>query len=182
MLVLNYLQILESIALKERERALARWSSLPTFSTKDASPNGSGSSSPVTPASPKEKSLPSQNRSRNPPLLGLFRDPSTKFSTNSNSAHLTKRNEFLSYIQNYDFSRILTTMYSKRAVSVPRNSVKFIDLSFGGYMKSIKISYKALMLKVNEPSNFSISLVTCTYFCFICTGMDGGNPDCSASV
>eukprot|EP01032_Pedospumella_encystans_P020059 gene20059-22797_t len=142
-----FFQILESIALKERERALARWSSLPTFSTKDASPNGSGSSSPVTPASPKEKSLPSQNRLRNPPLLGLFRDPSTKFSTNSNSAHLTKRNEFLSYIQNYDFSRILTTMYSKRAVSVPRNSVKFIDLSFGGYMKSIKISYKALMLK-----------------------------------
>ena len=135
--------------MKERERALARWSCLPILGSKENSPISSGNASPVSSGpSAGERQLvhQSQVRARNLPLLGIFRDPSTKFSTNY--SHTIKRNEFLTYIQNHDFSRILSTTNNKRAVSVPRNSLKFIDLSWAGYIKSIKISYKALMLKV----------------------------------
>lgn len=140
---------MEAIALKERDRALVRWSCMTNLSKeKDASPSASSNGSPVQGMS--VAALHSiQSQARGNTRAGLFRDPSQSTATfSTNSSHVLKRNEFLTHIQNYDFSKVSSMTDMKRAISVPRNSIKFIDLSVAGYIKSIKVSYKTLLLKV----------------------------------
>lgn len=117
---------------------------------RDQSPGpSSGNSSPVHPSVAAVHSIQSQARGN--VRAGLFRENSQATATYStNSSHVLKRNDFLAYIQSYDFSKVSSAMDMKRAVSVPRSSMKFIDLSgVPGYIKSIKVSYKTLMLKVS---------------------------------
>jgi hypothetical protein len=137
-------QVLEAVALKERDRALVRWSCMNSLS-RDITPGNSAKDSPIRGL----QSLQSQSKSNS--RFGLFRDPSATSQTfSTNSSHLVKRNEFLTYIQEYDFSTISSMTDIKRAVSVPRNSLKFINLSVPGYINSIKLSMKTLSLKVND--------------------------------
>jgi hypothetical protein len=121
--------MLEAIALKERDRALTRWSCI-TRMTGDAfsqpSPKGRG------------------------PTVGagqLFREASLS-NPNSVTAHVARRNSFLEYLQHFEFVKS-PGKEGKRPVSTARQSLRTVEITGQDYMTCLRVNTRTLSLKVN---------------------------------
>jgi len=140
-----FFQILEAIAVKERERALMRWGCLSrsrnssyagTTSAASTPRNRSGCSTPThcDPAAPIRPA-------------GMRRDISIG-NPASLGAHVSRRNAFLSHVQYFAFPQEVRALEHKRPLSVAtgRQLRRFVDIPGHEYMNSFRISTRVLSL------------------------------------
>lgn len=125
-ILLIALKVLEAIALKERDRALMRWSCLSATSGGTA--------------------LAARDSAKD----GMFKDMMVNQVIGSSAAsvcaHTAKRNKFLSQLQTLDLSRINKATEARR--SVMSYNGKLIDIADQSYIATLKIMPRALALKV----------------------------------
>ena len=80
-------------------------------------------------------------------------DGSTAHSVASMNIHTARRNEFLAYLQQHDFTKQLRLFDQKsRPVSTARLSAKSMELAGGDYLSGLRVFTRLLSLKVSVPN------------------------------
>lgn len=118
--------MLEAIALKQRDRALMRWSCL--------SNNGGGTA------------LASRDSHKDGMFKDMIMNQVADSAAASVCAYTVKRNKFLSQLQALDLSRISKATEARR--SVMSYNGKLIDIADQSYITTLKIMPRALLLRV----------------------------------